>query len=55
MATKLESCLIERKVLLGYFEENFNTSDEKQKLFKFIEKFINRRETDDSKNIIEYI
>jgi hypothetical protein len=51
MATKID--IVKRATLLDYFKENFNSNDEKKKLFKFIEKFVNRKETDDSKAIIE--
>jgi len=50
-----ESSLIERKALLEYFNENFNSSEEKLKLFKFVEKFVNKNETDESKTIIELV
>jgi hypothetical protein len=55
MAAATESSLIERKALLEYFKENFNSSEEKLKLFKFVEKFVNKNETDETKTIIELV
>ena len=52
-ASRQVSCLIERSFLLNFFKENFNSSEEKQKLYRFIERFVNKKETNDSKNIFE--
>ena len=55
MTAATESSLIERKALLEYFKKNLNSSEEKLKLFKFVEKFVNKNETDETKTIIELV
>ena len=56
MASSLSSeapILVDRKLLLDYINENLSKFEEKAKLCKHVENFLAKKDSDDSKKIIE--